>query len=123
MPFDVARKFLLPFTKNACTRPDRIPCAPSKYRSIDGSCNNLLNPSWGQASTAQERILPPDYEDGRQSPRGGLQNSSLPNPRFISTELHFDMDREFPGITNLVAAFGQFLDHDMVLSPAGGNYG
>ena len=69
---------------------------------------------------AQERLLPPDYQDGRHSPRGGLRSSSLPNPRFISTQLHFDVDREFPGITNLVAAFGQFLDHDMTLVPEGG---
>ena len=83
------------------------------------AATTCLRPSWGQAGTAQERLLPADYQDGRQIPRGGLLNSSLPNPRFISTQLHFDMDRQFPGITNLVAAFGQFLDNDMVLSPAG----
>ena len=36
----------------------------AKYRSIDGSCNNLEHLQWGQANTAFQRLLPPDYEDG-----------------------------------------------------------
>lgn len=34
------------------------------YRTIDGSCNNLWNPTWGQAKTTLQRILPPQYDDG-----------------------------------------------------------
>ena len=119
MPAEEAHNYLFPFTKNSCAGP-RVPCAPSRYRTIDGSCNNLFQSSWGQANTAQARLLRPEYEDGRTTPRGGLYVSSLPNPRFISTQLHFDLDREYPGITNLVAAFGQFLDHDITFTPEGG---
>lgn len=36
-----------------------------KYRSIDGSCNNIDNPSWGSAMTAYTRILFPQYFDGK----------------------------------------------------------
>ena len=36
----------------------------AKYRTIDGSCNNLEHLQWGQASTAFQRLLPSDYEDG-----------------------------------------------------------
>ena len=50
MPFDLARKYLAPFTKTACTKPNSIRCTPSKYRSMNGSCNNLftsvLGASW-----------------------------------------------------------------------------
>ena len=39
----------------------------AKYRTIDGSCNNLEHLQWGQASTAFQRLLPSDYEDGTLS--------------------------------------------------------
>ena len=39
--------------------------AHSKYRTIDGSCNNLQHPKWGQAETAFLRLLVPDYGDGK----------------------------------------------------------
>ena len=38
-----------------------------KYRTIDGSCNNLLKPRFGQGSTPLQRILPNAYADGEQS--------------------------------------------------------
>ena len=28
-----------------------------KYRTIDGSCNNVQHPKWGMAFTAQERFI------------------------------------------------------------------
>ena len=37
----------------------------SKFRTIDGSCNNPDHPHWGQASTAFQRVLAPEYEDGK----------------------------------------------------------
>jgi len=40
-------------------------CDPiSLYRTIDGSCNNLQNPKFGQAFTSLNRILPNAYADG-----------------------------------------------------------
>lgn len=40
-------------------------CQPHKYRSTDGSCNNVKHELWGRASTALQRILPPKYGDGK----------------------------------------------------------
>ena len=40
------------------------------FRSIDGTCNNFVNPLWGASLTAFRRILPPQYEDGFNSPIG-----------------------------------------------------
>ena len=37
----------------------------AKYRTIDGTCNNEVRPEWGQANIAFQRLLPPDYEDGK----------------------------------------------------------
>ena len=36
----------------------------SKYRTADGSCNNLQNKRWGQSGQTQPRWLPNDYSDG-----------------------------------------------------------
>ena len=36
----------------------------SKYRSIDGSCNNVERSEWGMALTSFGRLLPPNYSDG-----------------------------------------------------------
>jgi len=35
------------------------------YRTIDGSCNNLLYPTWGQTNTANTRIIQANYSDGK----------------------------------------------------------
>lgn len=41
-------------------------CDPSaKYRTIDGGCNNLVFPVWGQAHTAHIRIIEGNYSDGK----------------------------------------------------------
>lgn len=39
-------------------------CYHSKYRTIDGSCNNLQNPTWGSSLSSFQRLLPPEYENG-----------------------------------------------------------
>ena len=43
------------------------------YRTSDGVCNNLKNPTYGATTTPFRRILPPDYEDGVSVPRGYSQ--------------------------------------------------
>lgn len=44
-------------------------CQRSSYRTIDGSCNNLDNPTWGMAQTRYARLLPAIYSDGEISIR------------------------------------------------------
>lgn len=44
-------------------KPKCDPNAP--FRTIDGSCNNLNFPVWGQANTANTRIIDADYSDGK----------------------------------------------------------
>ena len=60
------------------------------------------------------------YQDGRSVPRGGRHPSSLPNPRWISQKNHPDSDIPDPRYTHMVMQFGQFLDHDITLTPKDG---
>ena len=42
-------------------------CRPnSKFRSIDGSCNNLKSPLMGRSNTQLGRYLAPKYDDGKK---------------------------------------------------------
>ena len=52
-------------------------CFHKKYRTFDGSCNNLQNPSWGSANSPLQRMLPAQYENGFNTPKGRFA-SSLP---------------------------------------------
>lgn len=40
-------------------------CKRSRYRSYDGSCNNLIHPSWGSANKEYDRFVPAFYADGK----------------------------------------------------------
>ena len=73
------------------------------------------------AGTAQARLFGAAYEDGYDVPRGGF-NSYLPSARLVSSQAHTDTRREFPPITNMVPQFGQFLDHDISLTPEEGKH-
>ena len=77
--------------------------------------NNLDLPNYGAVGSSQLNIASLDYGDDISSP-GGVDR---PNPRVISNTLaaqneSVTSDR---GLTNLIWAFGQFLDHDIVLTP------
>ena len=48
--------------------------------------------------------------------------SSLPNPRWISQRNHPDSDIPDYRFTHMVMQFGQFLDHDITLTPKDGKY-
>lgn len=90
------------------------PCDPkSRYRSIDGSCNNLRNPNWARANSCHRRLLPPDYADGIEVPRVAYDGSDLPNARQISNQLLPDIPIADNKLTSMVMAFGQFIVHDI----------
>merc|ERR1712142_1045307 len=57
--------------KNTCKDiiNDKITCqTDDKYRTSDGSCNNLLHPTFGAAGIAMRRFVPPAYADGKFEP-------------------------------------------------------
>ena len=106
-----------------CFRPTFL-----RFRTIDGTCNNLENPLLGAADTAFTRLIPAQYEDGISSLRGGLQarKSSMissgpfipPNPsaRIISQSVIRNVNED-ESLTHILMQWGQFLDHDLTLGP------
>ena len=61
------------------------------------------------------------YEDGSSLPRGGLDPSSLPSARAVSTAVHgVGETGAQQGVSVMLMQFGQFLDHDLSLTPEQG---
>lgn len=94
-------------------------CFHSKYRTIDGSCNNLKHHTWGSSYTGFRRILQPIYENGFSQPIGWdktrlYHGYKKPPARLISTKL-ISTQKITPDdkITHMVMQWGQFLDHDL----------
>ncbi|XP_053395477.1 peroxidasin-like isoform X2 [Mercenaria mercenaria] len=98
-------------------------CFHKKYRTLDGTCNNLQNPSWGSANSALQRLLPAQYENGFNSPIGWnkarLYNGKhVPSPRLISSVMMTaDSVSTDSKDTHMVMQWGQFIDHDIDLTP------
>ncbi|XP_037297032.1 peroxidase-like [Manduca sexta] len=91
-------------------------CTKSRYRSIDGSCNNLLRPAWGTPQTPYGRLVPYNYADGINAWPRSVTGAPLPNPREISLRLFPDRQLIDP-LWNLNAQqWGQIITHDMSLT-------
>ncbi|XP_061164025.1 peroxidase-like protein [Saccostrea echinata] len=102
--------------------PPELSCnSEYKYRSADGSCNNLNHPDWGRSYTAQRRFLTPKYDSDCNSPRQkGYRKMPLPSSREISNLLFQNRNSTTdtdPKLNVLHMSFGQFLDHDLILTP------
>jgi len=88
-----------------------------RYRTYDGSCNNLKHTAWGKANTPYTRILPPDYEDGVSEIRKtGVTGQVLPNPRTVSLATIRWSERSDSKATVMLMQWGQFIDHDLTLA-------
>ena len=87
--------------------------------SVDGSGNNLANPTWGMAGGDLYRgILAANYGDGVSSMNG----ANLPSARDISNALGNQTTDIFDprDLSAFIYAWGQFVDHDLDLTPDGG---
>ncbi|XP_022826385.1 peroxidase-like [Spodoptera litura] len=104
-----------------CAALERFTChtnkMSSKYRTFDGSCNNPVRSSWGQALTGYKRLLHPRYADGIEEPRRALSHNALPSPRAVSTKLTSNLDVPNDGKTMALAIWSQFVYHDLVHTP------
>lgn len=118
-------EFLIPlhlkFTERDCTLgPTHGQCADDQYRSLDGSCNNMVYPTWGMAGQVLRRYLSPGYHDGIEMPiQLDISGAPLPSAREISNLIHrqgdvMDMNAV---LTVMVMQWGQFLEHDILSIP------
>ena len=88
-----------------------------KYRTFDGTLNNLSYTNWGAANIPLYRELPAEYADGKNA----LAGASRPTPRAISNKLSDEPEdvQNARDMSGLFYIWGQFLDHDITLSPTG----
>ncbi|ROT86000.1 hypothetical protein C7M84_023985 [Penaeus vannamei] len=103
-----------PYCDQTLLRPQPTPCDPDyPYRSADGTCNNLKNPTWGAAFTQFRRAMPPDYGDGVSSLRLARDGTDLPSARLVTNVVHTNQLVESRSYTVLTMSWGQFVDHDI----------
>ncbi|XP_017490205.1 PREDICTED: peroxidasin-like, partial [Rhagoletis zephyria] len=76
--------------RQSCKPP--IFCNRSRFRTADGSCNNLRNPRWGKSFECIIRLLDPAYADGVSKPRVAKSGNRLPNARVLSGTIHQQED-------------------------------
>ncbi|CAB4055353.1 PXDN [Lepeophtheirus salmonis] len=102
-----------PFDENS------LPCDHThKYRTMNGWCNNLNNPQYGKSVTPLVRFLSAKYDDAISRPRfRSATGKSLPSPRMVSIVVHADVSHLHGRYTLMLMQFGQFLDHDITLTP------
>jgi len=125
---DQRMKGSLAHREDVCNKKIENCDSSAKYRSFDGTCNNLKNPSLGSKNTPFTRLLPPAYTDKVWLPRGvteynkktGGYVSSLPSPRAVSAKVFADVEKskrtstESKKLSHMAMQWGQFIDHDMV---------
>ena len=94
----------------------------NQFRTIDGTCNNLLRPLLGASNTEYRRLRPAQYEDGISVPVGHAQqvkgnsfDAPWPSARSVSQAVIRDLPRSSRVLTHIFMLWGQFVDHDLDL--------
>ena len=88
---------------------------PAATRTIDGTANHPTHPLWGSANIPFLRLAENAYADGSDTPSG----ANRPSARFISN-ICAAQSEALPnsrGATDFFWQWGQFLDHDIDLTP------
>ncbi|CAG9579728.1 unnamed protein product [Danaus chrysippus] len=109
-----------------CAQLERFTCRSNKmssrYRTFDGSCNNPVRSSWGQALTGYKRLLHPRYQDGIEEPRRAVNSHELPSARLVSAVIGDNIDVPDNKKTITLPVWSQFIYHDLVHTPVRKTY-
>lgn len=87
-----------------------VDCAKidTKFRSADGTCNDLENPHVGAAGVAFSRNVGPEFID-----QDAQEKLMSPNPKLVSQEMFTrDEFKPVPFLNMLAASWIQFMNHD-----------
>jgi hypothetical protein len=87
---------------------------PLKYRENN---NNLLHPEWGSENQELLRKSSPAYENGTDAPAGSNRKSARVVSNVIFDQKH--PTKNSKGASALFPLFGQYIDHDLALTPEG----
>jgi hypothetical protein len=90
---------------------------PFEVENLNGSGNNVNNPTWGQAGTPYARVGTAHYADGISQPNSG------PNARSVSNRIINDRNEDVfdeRRLTQMFWQWGQFLDHTFDLRDGSG---
>jgi len=107
-----------------CSKEPSPACMTNdRFRTIDGTCNNLEYPLWGSTLQPQRRSLPPVYDNQITSPRtlSVIRGRRLPSPRRLSLSFSNASAWVTPQekkLSMLFLTWGQFMDHDLVATVA-----
>ena len=85
-------------------------------RTLDGSANNVADPSVGRAGSVYVRELPANYADGVGEPLDGVDLRYLSNRVFNDTNQNLFSEN---GVTHWGFVWGQFIDHTIALREGG----
>lgn len=87
-----------------------FPLCPAR-RTFSGACSSLFNPSWGAINTPHRRLIASPIP----------LPTDLPSPRLLSNILcRHNNVKSTRFLNELTTFFGQFVDHNIVLTPADG---
>lgn len=118
----------VPFVLTARTNPARVTPSDSRlpsrsqFRTYNGTNNNLSSSQrlvWGATDIELYRELPAEYAS--TDPKNAMNGVSRPTARKISNVVSDEPVTQFSSrnLSTFVYVWGQFLDHDITLTPTG----
>lgn len=117
---------------DTCLTATTCPSSPSKYRTVDGSCNSLSITNLGKSNTDYRRLITPVYADGNnvlsipfnvfihcqfivsgiESPRVASDGTALPSARLVSVRVLGGAEKPTDATSLALMQFGQLINHD-----------
>ncbi len=108
-------------SRQSTCRPSRVENLESRTllssQTFTGAGNNLAHPTWGADNTDLLRHSPAAYADGISAPAGAGRPSARVVSNAISSQTGDVINTR--NLSDMVYVFGQFLDHDIDLTPQG----